>query len=762
MKNILQILILLTGLNSMAAAPPESFTYQGRIFKSNGVDPLEASSVSFKVQVRSPDGMCLLFEETHMRDMTGTDGIFTLIVGEGTNTNVSSLSLSQVFDNTAVKTGASSCVYSPNSGDARRIRFSYDDGTEVVSMPTDQTIRSVPYAMNAMSLDGLSKDNIIQVINSTTQAKVDQLTANVVALVNLASGANTTYAKSSDLPVTSGVLDLSGTGVKVPSAPTAPEMAVNKNYADTKVGGNSLDLTGLANGQTLIWDSVQNKWITATPLMSVTSSAVTTALGYTPMNKSGDTMAGTLNMSSNNITNAGYITMAANKYLALGNFDTASETNMLNTVLTPGGSAYAGATWYNSNSKTLKFWSGTEILDSATKVYADANIGGQKATVPALNNTTDIGKVLSWSGSGFGWMVTSLPTIPVTSVAGRTGAITLSHSDISGTTSVANGGTGQTSYADGELLIGNSSGALSKATLTAGSGMIVTNGSGSISLAVDSGTTANKILKLDASGKIPAVDGSQLTGVVASSVSGTIPAANIDTGTTANKIVKLDATGKLPALDGSQLVNLPNIPFGNVTVLDSSTTWNTSGVKRVFVQVWGAGGGGGGGTALGVAGGGGGGGAYAAGFIDVSAVSSVSITIGAGGAAGVLAAGGGDGGTTSFGAYLSASGGTGGQALAQGSASGGNVITGTIQIIGGRGGPGTQAGGVLSLTVVGAGGTGGSAGGGGGVGAGGASSASIAGGLGTVPGGGGGGGGSTVLSGSAGGAGGAGRVVIWY
>lgn len=44
------------------------------------------------------------------------------------------------------------------------------------------------------------------------------------------------------------------------------------------------------------------------------------------------------------------------------------------------------------------------------------------------------------------------------------------------------GGTGQTTYTDGQLLIGNSSNTLTKATLTAGSGIAVTNGSGSISV----------------------------------------------------------------------------------------------------------------------------------------------------------------------------------------------------------------------------------------------------------------------------------------
>lgn len=65
-------------------------------------------------------------------------------------------------------------------------------------------------------------------------------------------------------------------------------------------------------------------------------------------------------------------------------------------------------------------------------------------------------------------------------------------SDVSGTLPVANGGTGQTSYTDGQLLIGNSSGnTLTKATLTAGSGITVTNGGGSITIAASGGGGAS-------------------------------------------------------------------------------------------------------------------------------------------------------------------------------------------------------------------------------------------------------------------------------
>ena len=79
--------------------------------------------------------------------------------------------------------------------------------------------------------------------------------------------------------------------------------------------------------------------------------------------------------------------------------------------------------------------------------------------------------VLSWSGGATG-LTPATPT---------TGNVTLS-----GLLNVANGGTGQSSYTNGQLLIGNTSGnTLGKSTLTAGSGIAITNGAASITIASD-------------------------------------------------------------------------------------------------------------------------------------------------------------------------------------------------------------------------------------------------------------------------------------
>ena len=77
--------------------------------------------------------------------------------------------------------------------------------------------------------------------------------------------------------------------------------------------------------------------------------------------------------------------------------------------------------------------------------------------------------VLSFSGGSTG----------LTPATATTGAVSLA-----GTLAVAYGGTGQTTYTDGQLLIGNTTGnTLAKSTLTAGTGISISNGSGSITIA---------------------------------------------------------------------------------------------------------------------------------------------------------------------------------------------------------------------------------------------------------------------------------------
>ena len=77
-------------------------------------------------------------------------------------------------------------------------------------------------------------------------------------------------------------------------------------------------------------------------------------------------------------------------------------------------------------------------------------------------------------------------------------------------------------------------------------------------IVVDGTIGANRLLILDSTGKIPAVDGSLVTAIAAGNIAtGTIPVARIDTGSTANKIVVLDGSGRLPAVSAALITNIP-------------------------------------------------------------------------------------------------------------------------------------------------------------------------------------------------------------
>ena len=61
-------------------------------------------------------------------------------------------------------------------------------------------------------------------------------------------------------------------------------------------------------------------------------------------------------------------------------------------------------------------------------------------------------------------------------------AVDLGATSITGTLATGDGGTGQTTYSNGQLLIGKSDGTLAKATLTASTGVTITNGDGAITI----------------------------------------------------------------------------------------------------------------------------------------------------------------------------------------------------------------------------------------------------------------------------------------
>lgn len=256
-----------------------------------------------------------------------------------------------------------------------------------------------------------------------------------------------------------------------------------------------------------------------------------------------------------------------------------------------------------------------------------------------------------------------------------------------------NGGTGQASYAVGDLLFANTTTSLSRLADAATGNAVISGGVG----------------VAPAYGKIG----------LTTHVSGTLPVANggIGVGTLGlNNVILGNGTGAVqsvaPGTSGNVLTSngttwasadapSPNGAFRSVQTFTVSGTYTRpAGLVRAKITVVGGGGGGGAGAAglgAGTSAGGGGGAIRVVNAATLGA--SQTVTIGAGGTGGASGSGnpGVAGGTTSIGSLLSATGGGGGGGAGSGVGGNGGIGSfGDLNIGGGRGG-GAWAGGSSML-----------------------------------------------------------------
>ncbi|MBI3632741.1 MAG: hypothetical protein HY226_00455, partial [Candidatus Vogelbacteria bacterium] len=239
--------------------------------------------------------------------------------------------------------------------------------------------------------------------------------------------------------------------------------------AVTSVFGRTSAVTAQSNDYT--WAQIDK---TTSSLADFTTRAITDLTGTLGVNHGG---TGATTLTSNGI-------LFGNGTSALG-VTVAGTNGQLLLGVTSGAPAFGtlsgDATITNAGALTIAASAITNAKVSATAAiaYSKLNLTG------AILNTDLAGSITA--SKLVGTDITTLGTITTGTWNGTAIA-------------VANGGTGQTTYTNGQILIGNTTlGTLAKTNLTPGSGIDVTNGAGTITIAngapamISGGTGANDI-----------------------------------------------------------------------------------------------------------------------------------------------------------------------------------------------------------------------------------------------------------------------------
>jgi hypothetical protein len=200
-----------------------------------------------------------------------------------------------------------------------------------------------------------------------------------------------------------------------------------------------------------------------------------------------------------------------------------------------------------------------------------SNVAGAGISVSSATGNVTVANtgVLSFSGGSTG----------LTPNTATTGAVTLA-----GTLDVDNGGTGQTTYTNGQLLIGNTTGnTLTKATLTAGTGIAITNGTGSINVATNGTITTTAPVTKTADFSVASTDTWLINNKTGSTCTVTLPSPSANTG---RVLYFINYQNQLLVSASSNVVSraggaagtaiLDNVAGNWATIVSDGTNWITT------------------------------------------------------------------------------------------------------------------------------------------------------------------------------------------
>ena len=311
------------------------------------------------------------------------------------------------------------------------------------------------------------------------------------------------------------------------------------------VGAAELSLTGVTAGTYGSGSDVPVLTVDATGRVTTVTTAALSVTGFVPTTRTvtaGNGLTGGGSLASDITLTADF---SATTPLALG-----SATAGVANTLSRGDHIHPALDLSDTNQTQGALPLGRGGTGDALSPVAGAVVYST-GTKFALSTLGSIGQVLTSNGTAAPTWVTLTGTGTVSSVAvsGGTTGLTTSGGPITtsgtitigGTLAVASGGTGETTYTNGQLLIGNTTGnTLTKATLTAGTNVTITNGSGAITI----NATDAFVGTVTSVGGTGTVNGITLTGTVTSSGSLTLG------GTLSGVDLTTQVTGILPLANG--------------------------------------------------------------------------------------------------------------------------------------------------------------------------------------------------------------------
>ena len=349
---------------------------------------------------------------------------------------------------------------------------------------------------------------------------------------------------------------------------SATTLAAGRMWYDGTTGSWNLGMGGgnitQQVGEELFVYGKASAAITDSPLQIVYQTGTVGSSGVITF---GPTVAG--------ITNGEAIIGVATESLALNAFGRITTFGVVRGITT-NGSAYGetwadgDAIWYNpTTGNPTKTKPTAPNIKTQVGIVIKAGAGGSGSFQVEINHGSSLGGTDSNVNIT---SVTNLNLLQYDSTAQYWKNVipsTVTVGNVSGIVAVVNGGTGQTTYTDGQLLIGNTTGnTLTKSTLTAGTGISIANAAGSITI-----TATN-------AGAVTSVTG---TSPVVSS-GGATPAISLATayGDTLNPYASKTANYILAAPNGSAGVPVFRaVVAADIPTLNQNTTGTAANVTGV-------------------------------------------------------------------------------------------------------------------------------------------------------------------------------------